>query len=427
VALGAGGEHTFLGNGHQNGNGHATDRVHRLTHWRLRRTEATPTEHVSIPTRRNYCYDVHGIVGVASDADLPELAAFRVPSLDSEPDIDVRIGPLERHPGVPRLCDELDATMRYSEMGNAGFAADIAVNERVYVRAAPLLARSPHVLYTNLVEPILRWRFVRLGFALVHGACLVQDDAAFIITARTDTGKTTTILKLLEAMPECEFLSDDLTLVSPDGMMHAYPKPLTISQHTVRAVKRHRLTWRERATLPIQSRLHSRSGRRIAFLLSSLRLPAATLNTVVQALIPPPKYPVQRLVPGVRIAKPAPLRGVIVIHRNADAFEWLDEKDATDIVLANTEDAYGFPPYHAIEDFLLRAFPGKLRASERRTLVGALEDVPAAMLGSTTYSWAADIPGLLSTMRRRAPVVPPRSDAYVLESVAPSMNALEVD
>ncbi len=349
----------------------------------------------------SFCYDIHGVLTVASDADLPELAAFRVDSLAGAATIEVEVGRLER-PRALRLNGLFGATLRYTEMGNAGFAAEISVNDRVHVRATPLLARSPHVLYTNLVEPILRWQFVKHGYALVHGACVVHGDAAFIITARTDTGKTTTILKLLDARPEYTFLSDDLTLVSPDGSMHAYPKPLTISNHTLHAVKRHRLNLRERATLPIQSRLHSRSGRRIAFLLSRLRLPAATLNAVVQAVIPPPKYPVQRLVPGVRIASPAKLRGVIVIHRYSDSFDWLGPQDTIDIVLANTEDAYGFPPYHAIEDFLLRAMPGNLRAGERETLTNALAGVPAAMISSTTYNWADGIPRLMATMLQRA-------------------------
>ena len=100
-----------------------------------------------------------------------------------------------------------------------------------------LVGRSPHVLYTNVVEPILRWRIVEQGYALIHGACLVDGEDAYLITARTDTGKTTTVLKLLDSCPY-EFISDDLTLVAPDGTVLPYPKPLTISNHTLHAVKR---------------------------------------------------------------------------------------------------------------------------------------------------------------------------------------------
>ena len=88
--------------------------------------------------------------------------------------------------------------------------------------------------------------FVERGYALVHGACLVDGDDAYLITARTDTGKTTTMLKLLDSLPY-EFVSDDLTLVSPDGTVLPYPKPLTISSHTAACREAAQLNWFERA------------------------------------------------------------------------------------------------------------------------------------------------------------------------------------
>ena len=63
---------------------------------------------------------------------------------------------------------------------------------------------------------------------------------AYIITARTDTGKTTTLLKILSHQrrnnDRASFLSDDMTIVSEDGIALTYPKPLTISYHTMKAV-----------------------------------------------------------------------------------------------------------------------------------------------------------------------------------------------
>ena len=71
----------------------------------------------------------------------------------------------------------------------------IDLGDRIEATASPLLRRSPHVLYTNVVEPILRWTFAERGYALVHAACLADGEDAFLITARTDTGKTTTSLQ----------------------------------------------------------------------------------------------------------------------------------------------------------------------------------------------------------------------------------------
>lgn len=377
-------------------------------------------------TETTHRYDVHGIIRVESEGKLPELEAFRVRSLAGEPDISVRIGPLPEHPhanGADADTNPFHVSMRYAEMGNLGFGADIAIRERVHVLATPLLAHSPHVLYTNLVEPILRWEFVRRGYALVHGACIVQGDDAYLITARTDTGKTTTMLKLLDDLAY-EFVSDDLTLVSSSGDVRPYPKPLTISSHTLHAVKRHLLTRRERATLPVQSRLHSRNGRRFAFVLSKLKLPAASINAFAQLLIPPPKYPVERLVPGVQIATTAKVKGVFIIHRSDEALEWLDVDTTLDIVLANTEDAYGFPPYHTIENFLLTGAPENLREIERQIIAGALESASSAMIPSRSYDWASRIPGLIEVIEEMS-----LASASVGQSVpvAPSIAAVSAD
>ena len=136
-------------------------------------------------------------------------------------------------------------------------------------------------------------------------------------------------------------------------------------------------------------------GRRFAFVLSKLRLPAASINALAQLLIPPPKYPVQRLVPGVQIATTAKVNGVFIIHRSDENLEWLDPETTLDIVLANTEDAYGFPPYHTIENFLLTGAPENLREIERQIIAGALENAASAMIPSRSYDWASRIPGLI--------------------------------
>jgi len=94
---------------------------------------------------------------------------------------------------------------------------------------------------------------------------------------RTDTGKTTTLLKILAYQrrnsDQAAFISDDMTIVAPNEMALTYPKPLTISYHTLRAVKHRHVDFQGKGDLPIQSRIHSRSGRRFAFLISKTHLP----------------------------------------------------------------------------------------------------------------------------------------------------------
>ena len=332
-----------------------------------------------------YGYDIHGIVSVLSDARLPELERFRVGSLAAEPDIRVRLGRVAANGDGPAI--------RYRE-GRLGFGLSIEMGAPIEATASPLVGRSPHVLYTNVVEPILRWTFAERGYALVHAACLAAGDDAFLVTARTDTGKTTTSLRLLDR-EAYSFLSDDLTLVSPDGRVLTYPKPLTISRHTLKAVKTPLLTRRERAGLLIQSRLHSRSGRRFALVLARTHLPAATINAVVQLLVPPPKYHVERLVPGVEVAPEAHLAGMVVIQRGGVGGLVLDEHEALETLMSNCEDAYGFPPYSEIEDSLRRRNGSDLRDVERAIVASALSGVPAAVLRSESMDWWRRLPGVV--------------------------------
>ena len=378
----------------------------------------------------SYSYDIHGIVTVTSEVRLPELARFMVPEALSRPTIRVRIGHLRdgsenghdgasvnggsthhlngsspngKHPaaalGLPGARPAgKSRRLRYTEgLGALGFGVEITqVGERVEVTAAPLLERSPHVLYTNVVEPILRWTFASKGYALVHAACFADGDSAFMVTARTDTGKTTTTLKLLDHYPY-SFLSDDLTIVCADGRVLAYPKPLTISRHTVHAVKTPLLSRRERVKLIPQSRLHSRSGRRFAMLLATMRIPAATLNAFVQRMVPPPKYDIDRLIPTARVAPEAQIAGLVIIQREDDFEKRLETEEALEILFENCEDAFGFPPYAQLEEWLQGMNGHNLKQAEREVIQSAFGSVPATLIASSTMDWWQKLPAVMST------------------------------
>jgi hypothetical protein len=145
----------------------------------------------------------------------------------------------------------------------------------------------------------------------------------------------------------------------------------------------------ERTFLPLQSRVHSRAGRRFAFLLTSKRLPVATINAIVQRLIPPPKYHVERLVPGVALGREARVAGMFVIERSdVNSFRELAADEALEILLANCDDAYGFPPYETLERLLLSISDMDLRAEEQAIVRGALEDRDTMLIRSNRMGWA---------------------------------------
>jgi dolichol-phosphate mannosyltransferase len=349
-----------------------------------------------------FSYDIHGLITVRSDVRLPELQQFMVDSVIELPTINVRVGRNVRDWEQHAQSDPTAVSFAYDEgLGPVGFSIRMSMSNAVDVLASPILRWSPHVLYTNVVEPIVRWKLVKQGFALVHGACLAYHDKAFLVTARTDTGKTTTLLRILSRQRRDTdagaFLSDDLTLVAADGRVLNYPKPLTISSHTVAAIDRPLLSWRERLALVVQSRLHSRDGRRFALFLATTRLPMATVNTIVQLLVPPPKYQIQRLVPGVRSVQESTLAGVFVIERGDDELLPLSYFETYNTLMRNSEDAFGFPPYSSIASFLQSANGQDLVSMEQEIVARAVTGLPAALVRSSRMDWSERIPEVIQT------------------------------
>jgi hypothetical protein len=174
-----------------------------------------------------------------------------------------------------------------------------------------------------------------------------------------------------------------------------YPKPLTVSRHTVAAVKTPLLKRLERVALIYQSRIHSRSGRKFAFVLTKTGLPVATINALVQMIVPPPKFDIERLVPGVDVVSEARVEGLIVIQRGGTGDVELQPEEALKTLLENCEDAYGFMPYPVIAPFLHRSNGHSLQPVEREIVAAALEGRKAMLLMSETMDWWQRLPQAL--------------------------------
>ena len=346
-------------------------------------------------------YDVHGIVTVQSEVALPELARFRVASLDGAPDVDVKLGQL--HDTGKDLADDLVFATRHIHyddgLGRLGFAVQIRKGRTTEIAASRLVGASPHVLYTNVVEPVLRWRIVASGYALVHAACVAFDGRAVFRNSADRHSQD-------DDDPQgARQLSVRVHLRRPDpadaGRTRlTYPKPLTVSKHTVGAVKTPNLTFKQRLGLPLQSRIHSKSGRAFAFLLEKLHLPVATINALLQVIVPPPKYHVDKLVPTVTCVTDAQLAGVVVIERADNDEELaLSGLEATDLLISNTEDAYGFPPYPTIAHSLHGEGSDDLRVNEREIIAAAVGELPASILRRRERDWWQHLPTMVAELR----------------------------
>ena len=336
-----------------------------------------------------YAYDIDGLVRIKSSVRLPELEFFRSP-IATPADMVIRTRPVGGW--VPRTNIAIkngSTRIEYREHLGPLFANfSIDMEGPIVVTAGPLLAMSPHVLYTNVIEPLLRFILVTKGKMLLHAACISVDGRPIMLSAKTDTGKTSTILTMLRTDGGV-FYSDDMVIIDPSATASRYPKPLTISAHTLRAVPQHRLKRTQRLSLAWQSRLHSREGRSVGKKLGAANLPIMSMNAVVQAIIPPPKYNVTDLVP-CTVGTQVRMENLFVIERGTPALmEPIGPDRAVAELLENTEDAYGFPPYSSLAPHLKIGGEGheRLRAREREILASALATVNVQRIRVPDYSW----------------------------------------
>jgi dolichol-phosphate mannosyltransferase len=347
-----------------------------------------------------YRYDLAGIVTIGSQIVLPELEFFRAQWV-SEKDVDiaVRVGDVGgKGPRRRAAMTEYGnpTVVAYEEhLGRFGANFRAHLGDQISVEVAPLLARSPHVVYTNIVEALLRFVMVSRGRMLLHSACVELDGSGIMLSALTDTGKTGTVLRLLREQG-ARFLSDDMTVIDGDGNAYCFPKPLTISAHTVRAVSSDDLTRGEWRRLRFQSRLHSQGGRSFGVALSRFNLPIMSINALTQMLIPPPKYSADRLVT-CQMTRSTRVRDLFIIERGRPGLTELARHIALQRLIDNTDDAYGFPPFRYLAPAI--TLGGKdyrqLRQAERTILANFLSHLRIRTLASDTFGWADEIPSLI--------------------------------
>jgi dolichol-phosphate mannosyltransferase len=348
-----------------------------------------------------YRYSIDGVVTIGSQVQLKELEYFRAQWLSNDVDLTIRVG----HVGgnAPRTRAQMTQYMTppglvYQEhFGRLGANFRVDIGDPVDVVVSPTLANSPHVLYTNVVEALLRFIAVSRGVILLHSACLELNGSGFLLSAQTDTGKTGTVLRMLREHGAL-FLSDDMTIVDAQGNAKCFPKPLTISHHTLRAVQAGDLTAAEWRRLKLQSRLHSKEGRQIGLLLARMNIPIMGFNSMTQRIIPPPKYAVDRLV-DCTIHRRTTIENLFIIERGDPDLRDVAFDEALETLVENTDDAYGFPPFREMAPSIVIGADdyAALRLKERAIMSAALQHFRVRSMSSNDFSWADQIAELLGS------------------------------
>jgi 4-amino-4-deoxy-L-arabinose transferase-like glycosyltransferase/putative flippase GtrA len=376
--------------------------------WVWRKKGANPFSEVSDAASgaAAFRYDISRL---DSDAELPELAYFRT-ALTTPPDIRIRIRRVGALPTARvRLLRDGDRVTYREHLGVLGADFNLTLGEPIEIEASPLLGMSRHVLYTNVVEALLRFVLVSKGYVLLHSAGMDVDGRASLLSAQTDTGKTSTVINMIRERG-WGFISDDMAIIDPKGRVRTFPKPMTLSYHTmVRAVDANSLGAKQRMQLQVQSRIHSKSGRSVGKGLGTLNVPIMSINSVVQLMVPPPKYHITSLLP-THITDEAPIDNIFLMERGEPIEERVSLKDAVDQLIDNTDDAYGFPPFATLAPNLVinGADYQALRDRERELLTAALRRVKVWRLRVRGHEWGELLPRLIAenAPRRRSAAVP---------------------
>ncbi len=357
-------------------------------------------------------YNVLDLVRIRSEVPLRELERFRSSHV-GEDDVVIRChSDFHSKPRLDRRVLADNGALSYVEHpGFLGATVRIKSGDRVVVEVSWLLKYSNAVLYVNVVEPILRLLLARRGFALLHGACLSRREKAILVSAPPDTGKTTTVLRCLNK-GWFSFLSDDMTVVGPNQIVHSFPKPFTISAHTYASMVRDDLKlkgFRREMKLRAKSLVHSRTGRNVLRLVGKRNVPILTLNALGQIAVRPPKVFVEDLVRGVTTRPQAQAVAVCILRKGGERIVPVPPEEALRELLANSEDAFGFPPYSEIFRYLTLygRRTSEILAQEKSLLSDLVSSVQCFRLYSSSRRWDVQLNKVMDEIVKPTPAVPP--------------------
>jgi hypothetical protein len=131
-------------------------------------------------------------------------------------------------------------------------------------------------------------------------------------------------------------------------------------------------------------------------------------------VVPPPKYPIQRLIPGVRLVQTARIAHLAVIERGPMNENLLPKTQVYPILARNIEDAYGFPPYPQLAAQLRRFEDRDLGCDESELIRTVVESLPAVYIHREEFDWWRRLPavfygelfGVQNPLSSRYPTVP---------------------
>jgi hypothetical protein len=325
-------------------------------------------------------YNIHDIIQLESFEEILELEYFKVEENNMKVDhTDICVGNNINHSTYKDLLCSLE----------------IESDSDIYLGVSKLLAWSRHVLYVNLVEPLLRLYLVPKGYVLIHLACLEKNRSGIAISAPPDTGKTSSILKCLQRSYSenlgLSLLSDDMIIASEDGRVLSFPKPFTMSAETLKSLrlKKFDLGLIGDQWYKIRSMVHSKGGRSTYKSMGNVEwLPIMSINALAQIIFEPPKFYPTKIMK-IKIGDQAIPKKLIFLSKEFVGEKEISNDAALELIRSNTDNAYITPPY---SDIFPKLTVGGMSYNdileeEKEIIRNLIENIDPVIVGRQDYSW----------------------------------------
>ncbi len=210
-----------------------------------------------------------------------------------------------------------------------------------------------HVLKEFIIEPLIGFKLATKGFCILHASAIAINDVGFIFAGGPEAGKTASILSL--NVHNNVFLSDEITLLSKDGMVYSFPSPIRICYYRLKGMAS---VYRK---MTLQQKLETRI-RHFAHILS-LGYAAFPLDISAEKLFK-------------RIGGVYPLRCLILLTRtegeNIDVTEITNKKELVErLVLINEQQ---FPHWFKYVSAYSSVYPSSQIASYSQVMVDNLSE-----------------------------------------------------
>jgi hypothetical protein len=184
-------------------------------------------------------YSIHDIVTVKANIDVPIPDRFEVDDIEGTPDLTVTCGPVS----APLSRDEMTrCNIFFFGRTEDAFVVDYMLpffdtklvlenlDGETEIHLTETFKRFGDMI--NLFNTVLLFKLIQSGHTFVHSGCVDVEGSCSLIAGMRDTGKTSTVLSLVDGN-RWEFMSDDLTIIGEDGSAYNYPTEVGISPYTL--------------------------------------------------------------------------------------------------------------------------------------------------------------------------------------------------